>query len=682
MYRAHRFQVVPAWSHNEHKQWKRPRLPGWREIQHELIPQGDFDRIWAENATRRNMGLITGPCSDNLFVVDLDTQKTTSAAEWWDGLLAVHNNDLPLETVEQRTGGGGRQLLFRAPAGVVMPTCKTARGVDIRGHGGFAMLPPSMHESGQEYAWLPGQAPGEIDIAEAPTWLLDAIAALVKEHGGHGGHGRTAVSRDNAGQFGSRPPAGEEGGARLSDPAIATDPFGNVVDGREQVMRDVVWHAVLELYRQSPIAPPEAGWPALMEAAYEEYERKVDTRLPGVSKREGLQQEYRGSALFWQKFHTAMRRWGDEGFVRDAEKPAPEPKPDNIVQLETKKDLQLYDRLNVKQIKALPDPKWLVEKLIVENALGFIFGAPSSVKTFLALDLSLTLATGQTEWWGRGIGRSGAVVYISSEGMADLKFRIMAWEQHRGVDADDAPFWLVHESINFTQKADIRKLLATVQAIADEAGPIAAVFVDTVSRVLPGVDENLQKDMTTFVNGCDAVRKTFGATVIGLHHVSRAGNMRGSTVIPAAGDFVIEMRREVGEAEGSFFVSKMKAGQDGATQHFKVTEITILPFGTNTSLVLDPIDQEPAREPQTAWPDTDTCRQILAAIDEEWGHGRPWCYARNSSRAAITNIRKRWRLKHDVVDDILATWTANKVIAEEVCDAKNHISGYRKLLDF
>ena len=96
------------------------------------------------------------------------------------------------------------------------------------------MLPPSMHESGEEYAWLPGQAPGEVDVAEAPAWLLDAIAALVKEHGG------------------DEPGSHSDGKADLLpvpavDPAIALDPFGNVADGREQVMRDVVWHAVLEL---------------------------------------------------------------------------------------------------------------------------------------------------------------------------------------------------------------------------------------------------------------------------------------------------------------------------------------------------------------------------------------------------------------------------------------------------
>lgn len=666
MYRAQRFQPVPAWSPAEHKQWKRPKLPEWRKIQNEILPQSEFDRLYGpggQYVTRKNMGVVTGECSDNLFIVDLDSHKVVAASEWWAGLLLVHNNDLPLETVEQRTGGGGRQILFRAPKGRVVPTCKTPIGVDIRGHGGFAMLPPSLHESGNEYAWLPGREPWELEVAIAPEWLLDAIDSLVKQHGG----GTTGPRAQSTGD----------------GPEAQYDGFGQQTDGREQVMRDVVWHAMLELYRASPIQPPEAEWVKLAEGPYEGYERRVTTRIEGVSLRDGLEQEGRGWTEFLVKWRATMRKWGEPNFTQEAKKPPPDPDPGPDRTNRTDgQTVQLYERLDVKQIKAMADPKWLVEKLIIENSLGFIFGAPGTVKTFLALDLSLSFATGRKEWWGRKVEHNGTVIYVSSEGFSDLKFRIMAWEQQRGVNADDAPFRLIREGINFTRLEDIQKLLATIEAVVNETKtPVTAVVVDTVSRVLPGVDENLQKDMTTFVNGCDAVRRKFSTTVIGLHHTARAGNMRGSTVIPGAGDFVIEMRREPGAQEGSFYVSKLKAAQDGEEQHFKMVEVAVGIAGEHKSIVLEPIAQA-RREPGTVWPDTDVCRQVLAAIDEEWGRGRPWCYAHNTSRSAVRNITKRWRLKQETVEDMLATWTANGVISEEVCDAKNHILGYRKLLDF
>ena len=117
---------------------------------------------------------------------------------------------------------------------------------------------------------------------------------------------------------------------------------------------------------------------------------------------------------------------------------------------------------------------------------------------------------------------------------------------------------------------DVGSLLATVKAVATKAGPIAAVFVDTVSRVLPGAEENLQKDMTLFMSACDAVRQRFGTVVFGVHHTNANGKFRGSTVMPGAGDFILEVRREPGAMAGSIFAFKIKDGEDGWEQHFKV----------------------------------------------------------------------------------------------------------------
>ena len=166
--------------------------------------------------------------------------------------------------------------------------------------------------------------------------------------------------------------------------------------------------------------------------------------------------------------------------------------------------------------------------MVTEQSLGFIYGAQSSLKTFTALDIALCLATQQAKWWERDIKCPGAVVYICSEGTARFKDRISAWEQHRNVSADDAPFYLIEQAINFMDGDDINTLLATVEDIATKIkGPIAAVFVDTVSKVLPGAKENAQEDMTLFVHACTAVRQRFRTIVFGLHHSNKDGGFRG-----------------------------------------------------------------------------------------------------------------------------------------------------------
>jgi hypothetical protein len=270
MYRACGLQVVPSHLPAEHQNWKRPALADWKSLQEEIVPLSAFERWYGdrgEHVRRPNMGVLTGHASQNVFVIDLDEYKTPDALDWWRGVLAVENSGLEPETWQQITGGGGRQLFFKAPAEWRAPTNKTPIGVDIRGQGGFAVLPPSAHISGQNYAWKDGAAPWECEIAEAPGWLLAGRertgGALWRRHGASGRQCRRAH--------------------RPRQPTF--DAFGARIDGRDHYMRDLIWAAVINWYRDCPIPPTEAESQAKMREAYAVYERKVKSRLAGPSPR-------------------------------------------------------------------------------------------------------------------------------------------------------------------------------------------------------------------------------------------------------------------------------------------------------------------------------------------------------------------------------------------------------------
>ena len=49
---------------------------------------------------------------------------------------------------------------------------KLGEGLDIRGAGGYVIVPPSVHETGRTYRW----ADPEQSIADAPSWLLDLLS--------------------------------------------------------------------------------------------------------------------------------------------------------------------------------------------------------------------------------------------------------------------------------------------------------------------------------------------------------------------------------------------------------------------------------------------------------------------------------------------------------------------------
>lgn len=47
---------------------------------------------------------------------------------------------------------------------------KIGLGLDIRGSGGYVILPPSVHKSGSSYQWIT-----EVLSVEAPAWLIELI---------------------------------------------------------------------------------------------------------------------------------------------------------------------------------------------------------------------------------------------------------------------------------------------------------------------------------------------------------------------------------------------------------------------------------------------------------------------------------------------------------------------------
>jgi len=692
MYRELGLQVVPAMRPSEHKtQWKRPALPKWRELEHELAPDFTFERWYGDNgehARRYNMGLIAGACSSGVFVVDLDLHKNIRAQAWWDEMSHMQVSAGELDTVEQETGGGGVQLFFRAPIGWIPPTCKTSIGVDIRGQGGFAMLPPSMHESGTAYRWKDGQEPWEMEIATAPQWLCDQINTLAQEHGGSSG-------------------ATSSPAQRTTSPGTSTDAFGRIVDGREEHMTKMVWARVVQEYRESPIMPGQAEQDEMLRELFSKYERAAKSRIVerGTPNHILLEREGRGITLFKQKWKHAFDQW--DAKVRDhaGAPPPPKDKPQQSSSgqrqagqsqaeaepkseadanaedpgAEFREDFNLFELLSVTAIKNLPDPEWLIDGMVIDRGLGFVFGPPGCGKSFITLGQALSIACGLDSWWGRTIKRKGPVVYISSEGVGDIKFRLRAWENHLDVKADEAPFYLIRQTINFMLDTDVDRLLRTITTLCEQLGELPVmIVVDTVSRVLPGADENLQKDMTLFIKACDEVRETFGATVVGVHHTSRAGNMRGSTVFDGAGDFLFGIERDEGDMIGTMTAKKIKAAQDGWKQSFELIEVPVGDIKATRSLVAVACEQ---RAPEkSALPPKDVCRKILADISTAWNSGKPWSsvpQTKAKGRYAPSLIKTRHGVPEKLAVLLIQTWLENDVLISEMCDKSTKMQGLK-----
>jgi Bifunctional DNA primase/polymerase, N-terminal/Primase C terminal 1 (PriCT-1) len=144
-----------------------------------LVPNGLRDATtdtnivasWFEDAPW-NLGLVTGGPT-GVFVLDVDPRH--GGDESISRLEQIHG-PFPL-TWRFLTGGGGEHLVFRVQEGVVKNSAqKIAPGIDVRGHGGYIVAPPSRHISGRPYSISVDHHPADVPLAEAPLWLLQAVA--------------------------------------------------------------------------------------------------------------------------------------------------------------------------------------------------------------------------------------------------------------------------------------------------------------------------------------------------------------------------------------------------------------------------------------------------------------------------------------------------------------------------
>ncbi len=157
---------------------KRP-LIHWEMLQQARADAATLEQ-WFARWPDANVGIVTGEVS-NLIVVDVDPKHGGD-----DSLADLERRYGPLpETVEARTGGGGRHLYFAHPGGLVPNRVGLAQGIDLRGDGGYIVAPPSLHPSGQLYAWAPGRSPTDMAPAPLPRWLLFA---------GHGPRARRTLA--------------------------------------------------------------------------------------------------------------------------------------------------------------------------------------------------------------------------------------------------------------------------------------------------------------------------------------------------------------------------------------------------------------------------------------------------------------------------------------------------------
>ena len=149
------FSVIPV-----EPRGKKP-LVAWEPWQHSLPTSHDLHVYW-EQFPCANVGIVTGQIS-GLTVVDLDTKEAK------DNLKRIMG-DNQVQGIPRTRTGRGWQLFFAYHA--IGNKAGVIPGMDIRGDGGFVVVPPSLHQNGKTYTW-------EVNLTEQLPELPPALIELL-----------------------------------------------------------------------------------------------------------------------------------------------------------------------------------------------------------------------------------------------------------------------------------------------------------------------------------------------------------------------------------------------------------------------------------------------------------------------------------------------------------------------
>lgn len=146
--------VGRGWSVMPISRKKVPLVP-WRRLQSRRAGARRVREWWAR-FDQPNAGIVTGRVS-GLVVIDCDD----------DAALQVVRELGVADTFTVRTARGWH-LYFQHPGELVRNSCGSiARGVDVRGDGGYVVAPGSRHASGALYTVV-----NDVPLASCPDWLI------------------------------------------------------------------------------------------------------------------------------------------------------------------------------------------------------------------------------------------------------------------------------------------------------------------------------------------------------------------------------------------------------------------------------------------------------------------------------------------------------------------------------
>lgn len=196
-------------------------------------------------------------------------------------------------------------------------------------------------------------------------------------------------------------------------------------------------------------------------------------------------------------------------------------------------DLMIARMIDRDAMTNMVPPEPLIKDFLDRKTMARLNGASNAGKSFVALDMAGCVSQG-IPWHGQPVKR-GKVIYLVAEGLAGIRKRVHAWEQHNGQKMENVLFFPGAVQVNDSEWS------VFVQACRQVGADF--IVLDTQARITAGIEENSNSDMGEVVKRIDALKDATGACVMLVHHTGHEGQRaRGASAMIGAMDheFVVD----------------------------------------------------------------------------------------------------------------------------------------------
>lgn len=486
------------------------------------------------------IGGRTGEAS-GLLVIDVDLYKEGAQA-WYKS--AVDSGSLP-ETRVHSTKNGGLHLLYESED---FPTTVIGPGVDVKGEGGYVILPGS-----------PGYSVKQEGLSKAPAGLIEQIRHKVQNN-------RLTGTSELEAQVLKAESFHEAMTVLAARKASGGMEFSDIVSYLNGLMENSVarnptndrharWHKCItsdEIIRIAQSAHIKFNHDAAIDDLKNDIDESVwdDLITATMGLFTGLGED--AGHLIEPDYVPLDSDWPYEGY-------------------EAHEDVSIEDRTAV---------MW---PLFFQGETTVMFAEAKSGKTAIMLSAALSISCGMDmgEW---KVPEPVPSLYFALEGNQAIRLRVQAWKKYKAEEGvqlpETIPMYVAEHAPPFYQDKQQEMHVKLISAhnrvcLNKYEKPLGMIVIDTLTKAMTGGDQNSAEDTAQLFELVRLLRSSgITASIVFVHHKSRGSEKaRGSTNIEAEPDVLLDVSKDGSLSTAK--VARARSIEEGGKYGFKLTGVDL-----------------------------------------------------------------------------------------------------------